>query len=94
MQVQTAYTYTMNLNTSFTGDDNLYVRLKTGNIWAGLVFLKKMELTYLSLENKDNDDALKVDKIWYTFPVGENNTVWVGPKIENYYMHGNNSFNL
>ena len=21
----------MNLNTSFTGDDNLYVRLKTGN---------------------------------------------------------------
>ena len=31
---------------------------------------------------------LKVDKIWYTIPVGENNTVWVGPKIENYYMHG------
>ena len=31
---------------------------------------------------------LKVDKIWYQFPVGENNTVWVGPKIENYYMHG------
>ena len=28
--VQTGYTYTMNLNTSFTGDDNLYVRLKAG----------------------------------------------------------------
>ena len=25
--VQTLYTYTMDLNTSFTGDDNLYVRL-------------------------------------------------------------------
>ena len=25
--IQTGYTYTMNLNTSFTGDDNLYVRL-------------------------------------------------------------------
>ena len=25
---RTGYTYTMNLNTSFTGDDNLYVRLK------------------------------------------------------------------
>ena len=25
------YTYTMDLNTSFTGDDNLYVRLRTGN---------------------------------------------------------------
>ena len=21
-------------------------------------------------------------------PVGENSTIWVGPKIENYYMHG------
>ena len=29
--VQTGYTYTMNLNTSFSGDDNLYVRLKSGN---------------------------------------------------------------
>ena len=26
--LQTGYTYTMNLNTSFSGDDNLYVRLK------------------------------------------------------------------
>ena len=26
-----AYTYQMNLNTSFTGDDNLYVRIKSGN---------------------------------------------------------------
>ena len=25
------YTYTLNLNTSFTGDDNLYTRIKTGN---------------------------------------------------------------
>ena len=29
--IQTMYTYTMDLNTSFTGDDNLYVRLRTGN---------------------------------------------------------------
>ena len=27
-------------------------------------------------------------KFGIQFPVGENNTVWVGPKIENYYMHG------
>ena len=30
-QTQFMYTYTMNLNTSFTGDDNLYTRIKTGN---------------------------------------------------------------
>ena len=29
--VQAYYSYTMNLNSSFTGDDNLYVRIKTGN---------------------------------------------------------------
>ena len=29
--LQTMYTYTMDLNTSFTGDDNLYVRLRSGN---------------------------------------------------------------
>ena len=79
------YSYTMNLNTSFTGDDNLYVRIKSGNgsDWAN----SKTYGTYLS-SNKANGDALKVDKIWYQFPVGENNTVWIGPKIENYYMHG------
>tara|TARA_A100001388_G_scaffold256441_1_gene221570 strand:+ start:314 stop:1612 length:1299 start_codon:yes stop_codon:yes gene_type:complete len=79
------YSYTLNLNSSFTGDDNLYVRIKTGNAddWADT----KTYGTYLS-SAKGNSDALKVDKIWYQFPIGENNTVWVGPKIENYYMHG------
>ena len=80
-----AYQYTMNLNTSFTGDDNLYVRLRAGNGSGN--FTTKTFGTYLSM-GTGYADALKVDKIWYTFPVGESNTVWVGPKIENYYMHG------
>ena len=81
------YTYTMNLNTSFTGDDNLYVRIKTGNHSKSDFSYDKTYGTYLSSTNA-NGDALKVDKIWYQFPVGDNNTVWVGPRIENYYMHG------
>ena len=83
--LQAAYTYQINLNTSFTGDDNLYVRLKTGN--AAEFMDSKTYGTYLSSAN-GNNDSFEVDKIWYTFPVGENNTFWVGPKIENYYMHG------
>ena len=79
------YTYQLNLNTSFTGDDDLYVRLKSGN--ATDTFSDKTYGTYLSSSN-GNDDVLKVDKIWYSFLVGENNTFWVGPRIENYYMHG------
>ncbi len=79
------YMWQGNLNTSFTGDDNLYVRLKTGN--AGGWQTGYTYGTYLS-SSKGNNDDIKVDKIWYTFPVGERHTVWIGPKIENYYMHG------
>ena len=82
--VQAYYSYTMNLNSSFTGDDNLYVRIKSGNTSDWMA--SKTYGGYLS-SAKGNSDALKVDKIWYQFPVGERNTVWVGPKIENYYMH-------
>ncbi len=79
---QTGYTYTMNLNTSFTGDDNLYVRLKAGENgpqWGN-------KATY-HIETKDTGDSFNVDKIWYTFPVGDNITAFVGPRIENYYMY-------
>ncbi len=82
--VRTHYMWQGNLNTSFNGDDNLYVRLKTGNAsdWQKAYTYG----TYLS-SAKGNSNDIKVDKIWYTFPVGDNNTVWIGPKIENYYMH-------
>tara|TARA_B100001989_G_scaffold250475_1_gene227665 strand:+ start:658 stop:1938 length:1281 start_codon:yes stop_codon:yes gene_type:complete len=84
--VAAQYQYTMDLNSSFTGDDNLYVRLRTGN-GAGTVFGNSDYGTYLVANSSKYSDALSVDKIWYTFPVGEKNTVWIGPKIENYYMH-------
>ena len=80
--IGTGYTYTMNLNTSFTGDDNLYVRLKAGENapqW-------KYKETY-HIDTKDTSDALNVDKIWYSFPIGDNITAFVGPRIENYYMY-------
>ncbi len=80
--VGTGYTYTMNLNTSFTGDDNLYVRLKAGENaeqW-------KFKETY-HIDTKDTSDALNVDKLWYSFPVGDKITAFVGPRIENYYMY-------
>jgi hypothetical protein len=82
--LQMNYMYQMNLNTSFTGDDNLYIRLKSGNAagWTGT----EEQGGYL-VSAKGNADVLKVDKIWYTFPVGERNTFWIGPEIESYYMH-------
>jgi len=77
------YMYQLNLNTSFTGEDNLYTRIKTGNVADH--FEDKSQGTYLAATN-GNDDVLEVDKLWYQFPVGESLQFWVGPKIENYYM--------
>ena len=54
------YMWQGNLNTSFTGDDNLYVRLKTGN--AGSWTKDKDHGTYLS-SSKGNSNVLKVDTL-------------------------------
>jgi len=77
------YVSQFNLKTSFTGEDMLYHRIKTGN--GSGPFASKTYGTYLSANN-GNGDVIKVDKLWYQFPVGDNVKVWVGPKIENYYM--------
>ena len=81
--VTAAYVYQMNLNTSFTGDDNLYVRLKTGAGWDN--YMSKPG-NYHNEAYSSTPHALAVDKIWYTFPIGEKFEATIGPKIENYYM--------
>jgi len=82
-EITGSYMYQLNLNTSFTGEDNLYTRIKTGN--EADHFRDSGQGTYLTVGNK-NDNTLKVDKLWYQFPVGDSLQVWVGPLIENYYM--------
>ncbi len=87
--LQTMYTYTMDLNSSFTGDDNLYVRLRTGNgKVAGGNFYEKTA-AYHTDTYSGGVDTLAVDKIWYTTPIGDSEkwTATFGPKIENYYMY-------
>jgi len=79
------YTTQLNLNTSFNGRDLLYTRIKTGNFVKSETFSNKKTNTYLAASNQ-NGNALQVDKIWYTFPVGDNLRFWVGPRVENYYM--------
>ena len=75
-----SYRYTLNLNTSFTGKDRLYTRLRAGNmdnVWTN-------KNSYLS-DAKSGDNTLKVDKLWYSFPVGDFKFT-VGALVENYYM--------
>jgi hypothetical protein len=86
------YSYQMDMNSSFSGDDRLYVRIKSGNVsdhWKD-----STQGMYLSAANAGDKydgtnysvDSLYVDKLWYQFPIGEQFTAWIGPKIENYYM--------
>ena len=87
-EVAMTYMYQLNMNTSFTGDDLLYTRIKAGNggtHWASDA--AKQNGTYLSSGHTSGTaDVLDVDKIWYQFPIGDEIKVWVGPLIENYYM--------
>ena len=71
--VTATYSYDLDLNTSFTGEDNLYVGIEAGNS-SGIPF---------STDNSNTQgDTLKVDSLYYAFPVGEYE-VAVGPKIDN-----------
>merc|ERR1739848_208563 len=76
-----SYRYTLNLNTTFAGKDRLYTRIRTGNMsnqWT-------QKDSYLA-DAKSGDSTLKVDKLWYTFPIGSGFKATVGALIENYYM--------
>jgi len=87
-KVNFAYMFQANLYTSFTGEDKLYTRIKTGNFVAGSTphpFEDQERGTHLSAANS-NGNALNVDKLWYEFPVTDSVKAWVGPRIENYYM--------
>jgi hypothetical protein len=82
-----SYRYTLNLNTSFTGKDLLYTRLRTGNFNTNAFSGKGYSRKQSQIEDsKSSKNAIKVDKIWYQFPLGNDFQAFIGPEIENYYM--------
>ncbi len=88
--INMAYSFRIELDSSTNGEDRLYTRLLTGNMGANAdgsadnPWADKAYGTYLAVANS-NDETIKIDKLWYEFPVGDFR-VWAGPKIENYYM--------
>ena len=78
-----AYRLTLNLNTSFTGKDRLYTRLRAGNSATDSIWVQSDSTLN---DAKKGDSSLKVDKLWYSFPLGDEFKVTVGALIENYYM--------
>ena len=71
--VSATYSYDLDLNTSFTGDDNLYVGIEAGNVVAG---------SFVTDNADTAADALNITSMYYSFPVG-NFDIAVGPKLEN-----------
>ena len=64
--VSAAYFWEVDLNTSFTGEDNLNVEIETGNTPSSTDnFLAVTDF------GKDSGDVLKVSDINYTFPLGD-----------------------
>ena len=72
--VTSTYSYDIDLNTSFTGEDNLYVGIETGNDSASVDFATD--------NSGGGNDALSVTSMYYQFPMG-NFDVAIGPKLDN-----------
>ena len=73
--VTASYGFQIDLNTSFTGEDSLDISIDAGNAGTGT-------LTELDLNDGGTDDALYVDGVSYTFPLGDKTTVFVGDNMD------------
>ena len=73
--VTVSYGFQIDLNTSFTGEDSLDISIDAGNAGTGT-------LGELDLNDGGTDDALYVDGVSYTFPLGSKTTVFVGDNMD------------
>jgi len=71
--VNTGYGFQIDLNTSFTGEDSLDISIDAGN--ASDAGTSEFDLN-------SADEALTIDGISYTFPLGDSMTVMVGDTVD------------
>ena len=68
-----AYGFQIDLNTSFTGEDSLDISIDAGNASGD---------GYAEFDANSTGDALTVDGVSYSFPVGDSTTVLVGDNTD------------
>ena len=78
--VQAVYSFQIDLNTSFTGEDSLDISLDAGNGPTNAAGSSTSPLAEFDLNN--TADALTVDGVSYTFPVGDSLTAIVGDNTD------------
>ncbi len=71
--VMAGYSFQIDLNTSFTGEDSLDISIDAGN--SGTTGMAEFD-------GNGGGDALAVDGVSYTFPVGDKTTVIVGDNTD------------
>ena len=70
------YSFGIDLNTTFTGEDDLYVAIASGNTVATQPIMQMLDF------GNANADDLKVDDLHYTRPFGEKMTVSLGDSMD------------
>lgn len=79
------YDVRLNLNTSFTGKDLLYTRLRSGNFTNSAFNGNPYNLLALdkAFAPVGGNDVVNIDRLYYRFPVNTTLTALVGPKARN-----------
>jgi hypothetical protein len=80
---QTTFNYDLRLSfdTSFSGQDLLRTRLRSGN-FTGLPFSRSSQIFQLD-KATNTAGGIDIDRLFYRFPVGKSVTISVGPLILN-----------
>ena len=76
--VNGTYSFQIDLNTSFTGEDSLDISIDAGNSGAAGT---------AEFDGNTEGDGLKVDGIAYTFPMGDKITAFVGDNTDGSYLY-------
>ena len=72
--VTATYSYDFDMNTTFTGEDNLYVGIETGSDSAAIDFATD--------NSGGGNDVLNITSMYYQFPLGDYD-IAIGPKLDN-----------
>ena len=72
--VTATYSYDIDMNTTFTGEDNLYVGIETGSDSAAIDFATD--------NSGGGNDVLNITSMYYQFPLGDYD-IAIGPKLDN-----------
>jgi len=95
-QVTLSYLTWLNLSTSFTGRDNLAIQLAVGNgsspantlVSSG--YFNSWGVPFTDQTGAPNANEFVVRELFYSFPVGDNIQIDVGPRVNYYrYFDGN-----